>query len=308
MSFTISDTTYAGEAASGFITKAITGADTVQGGHVYVKDGIKKKFTIPRYDLDNIIQDRQATPNSSQGDQTVDGKVLDPQDYMIYFEFNPRDFEDHWHAVQLDKNLIDRKLPVTAESIVIQEVLKQHSKWFDRAIWQGNQTSGTAPYDKFNGLIVQAKADADLISVSSPITLTAANIKDELERGYVQIPNELLYDVNLKIFVSYKTAELYRAYQQAQANKGVDVTSAGVMRYNGKRVVPVAGFPDDAYMISLGSADMDSNLWVGVNSREDETNIKLDFVAKNSELMFVKVLCKAETNIAWGGQTIYYGA
>ena len=40
--FVISDTTYAGEAAQQFILKAITGADTINGGHVYVKDGIKK--------------------------------------------------------------------------------------------------------------------------------------------------------------------------------------------------------------------------------------------------------------------------
>jgi len=46
--FVISDTTYAGEAASTFIVKAITSNETVQGGHIYVKDGIKKKFIIQR--------------------------------------------------------------------------------------------------------------------------------------------------------------------------------------------------------------------------------------------------------------------
>ena len=40
MSFVINDTTYAGEVASQFIVKALTGADTINGGHVYAKDGI----------------------------------------------------------------------------------------------------------------------------------------------------------------------------------------------------------------------------------------------------------------------------
>ena len=45
-----------------------------------------------------MIQDRQATP-ISKGDLTVDGKSIKPVDYMIYTEFNPRDFEQHWRAV-----------------------------------------------------------------------------------------------------------------------------------------------------------------------------------------------------------------
>lgn len=74
--FVINDTTYAGEAASQFIIKSITGAVTVNGGHVYVKDGIKKKFTIPRWDADyeDFIQDRAATP-TSKGSFTVDANT-----------------------------------------------------------------------------------------------------------------------------------------------------------------------------------------------------------------------------------------
>lgn len=308
MSFTISDTTYAGEAASGFIVKAITGADTISGGHVYVKDNIKKKFTIPRYDLTNIIQDRVPTPTTSSGTQTVDAKTLQPEDYMIYFEFNPRDFEDHWEAVRLNPELIDRRLPVTVESVVLQETLKQHVHYFERAIWQGDKTSGTAPYNKFDGLITKMLADSSVIDVASPTTLSAANIVTELEKAYVLIPNSLLFDPNLKIFMSYASAEFYRKAQQNQTYKGVDITSGGVMRYNGKQVVPLAGFPDDHIVIAKGSASMESNLWVGINSREDETMIKMDFVQNNSELMFVKVLMKADTNTGWGSEVVLYGA
>ncbi|WP_315823011.1 hypothetical protein [Paraflavitalea speifideaquila] len=39
----ITDTTYAGEAASYMITKAVVGADTIEKGCIYVEDGIKRK-------------------------------------------------------------------------------------------------------------------------------------------------------------------------------------------------------------------------------------------------------------------------
>lgn len=306
MGFDIQDVSYAGRAASQFIVPAITGADTVQGGHVYIKDGIKKKFTIPRYQLGNIIQDRVPTPTTSLGTQTVDGNVLDPQDYMVYFEFNPRDFEDHWYSEELRQELIDRQLPVTVENVVLQETLKQHIKYFDQAIWQGNVASGTAPYDKFDGIIKRCQDDATVVDVPTPLTLTASNINDELQRGYLKIAKPLLFDPAVKCFVSYATAELWRQFQQAQSNKGVDVTSAGVMRINGKQIVPIAGFPDNKYIFAKSSASMDSNLWVGINSMSDETNIKMDFVAKNSELMFVKVLMKADTQIGFGSEIVLY--
>lgn len=308
MSLVINDVSHSGTVASQFIVPAITGADTVQGGHVYVKDNIKKKFTIPRYELGNIIQDRVPTPTSSVGTQTVDGKVLDPQDYMIYFEFNPRDFEDHWYSEQLRQELIDRRLPVTVENVVLQETLKTHIAYFDRAIWQGSISGGTAPYNKFDGIITKAIADATVLDVGTPTTLTNSNINTEFQKGHALIPNSLKFDPMLKYFVSYKTADLWREFQQNQANKGVDVTSAGIMQINGKRIVPIAGFPDDKYIIAKGSADMSSNLWVGINSNSDETNIRMDFVAKNSELMFVKVLMKADTQIGFGKELVLYSA
>ena len=140
--FVISDTTYAGEAAQQFILKSITGADTINGGHVYVKDGIKKKFTIPRWDADytTLIQDRAATP-TSQGSMTVDGVTIEPADYMIYMEFNPRDFEDHWYATQLNPTLIDRALPASAESVVVQGAMARHSKYFNKLIWNGDTST-----------------------------------------------------------------------------------------------------------------------------------------------------------------------
>ena len=89
MGLTINDTTYSGEVASSFIVKATIGNEIVQGGHVYVKDGIKKKYTIPRMNVgDDFIQDRVDTPVSGgsgtgKGTITVDARVLDPADYMI---------------------------------------------------------------------------------------------------------------------------------------------------------------------------------------------------------------------------------
>ena len=169
MPLVISDTTYAGEAASSFIVKAVVGNEIVQGGHVYVKDGIKKSYTIPRIVATDVVQDRVATPVSNVGSLTVDAKTLIPRDYMVYQEFNPRDYEDHWFATRLNKTLIDRALPATVESVMIQEVMKRHNKWLGKAIIQGDRTL-TTNLKYFDGLLTRAKASGSGVNkVGSPV-------------------------------------------------------------------------------------------------------------------------------------------
>ena len=307
MSYVINDTTYAGEVASQFIVKSLTGADTIAGGHVYVKDGIKKKFTIPRFDsnYEDLIQDRAATPTSS-GSFTVDGKVLEPEDYAIYVEFNPRDFEDHWYTTQQNDNLIDRALPYTVESVMVQEVMKRHSKFLNKLLWNGDKSKTSTKMKYIDGFIAKAMADSDTIDVLSPTTLSAANIIAEFEKGYLLIPAALKYDPQVKFYVSYATYDFYVTAQIAQTYKGVDVTSAGVPKYKGKEVVPVADFPNDVFMIAKGLPTMESNLWVGMNSTADE-GLKVAQLQANSELYFVKCLMKLDVQIGWGDETVLYG-
>lgn len=305
--FVITDTTYAGEAASQFIVKAITGADTIQGGHCYVKDGIKKEYTIPRWDSDynTLIQDRKATP-TSQGSFSVDGKALVLSDYMLYTEFNPRDFEDHWMATQLNATLIDRALPYSAESVVVQEVLKRHAKYFNKLIWNGDKTLSTN-MKYIDGWITKALASASTISVGSGnyAALTNLNIVAKLLLGYNKLPDSIKYDPTTKIFMNYTTFNLYDTAQKDQAYKGVDFTQVARDEFYGRKVVKIADMPDNCFFFARGSASMESNLWVGMNSTQD-AQLQLQRLQANSELWFIKMLCKADTQIGWNEETVLY--
>lgn len=305
--FNITDTTYAGEAASQFIVKALTGADTINGGNVFVKDGIKKKFTIPRFDVDyqDLIQDRAATP-VSKGELDVTGQAINPEDYMIYTEFNPRDYEDHWFATQLNETLIDRNLPLSVESVVVQEVLKRHAKYFNKLIWNADTTL-TNIYKYFDGFIKKAKNASDTAIVSSPTTLTTSNIQGEFLRGYNLIEDALRYDPDMKFYCSYATFDLYAQSQINQTYKGVDTTQEGKDTFKGRKVAKIADFPDNTFFIAKGKPTMESNLWIGLNSIADEGLI-LQKKQANSELYFIKMLMKADVQIGWNNETVYYGS
>jgi hypothetical protein len=306
----IQDTTYAGEAASQFIVKAITANDTINGGHAYIKDGIKKKFTIPRWDSDyeSLIQDRAATPTSA-GTMTVTGQVIDPQDYMIYMEFNPRDFEDQWMATQLDPTLIDRSLPYSAESVVVQGVMQRHQKYMNKIMWNGNDNlAAPSIYRYFNGWLTKASDSTSTNKVSTPTTLSASNIQAELLRGRALLPEALRFDPNMKIYMSYNTYDFYLASLIAQTYKGPDTSTVNVTatKFWGAEIVRIADFAADTFVFAKGMATTESNLWVGMNSVADE-GLVLRQLQANSELWFVKMLMKLDVNFGWDEEIVYYG-
>ena len=303
--FVISDTTYAGEAASQFIVKAITSNVMVQDGHIYVRDGIKYKFVIPRWDAvyTDLIQERQATP-VAQGNMTVTGQQLVLEDYMIYTEFNPRDFESHWFAQQLNPTLVDRTLPASVESVVIQQVLKRHDRFLNEIIWKGNKAN--TDYTKyFNGLKKKATDSSDTLKTGSTGTLSAANIQAKLQLGFDLIPAALKYDPEMKIFLGYAAYDYYLQSQINQTYKGVDITSVGIPTFRGLPVIKVPDFPADYYMIAKGNSTPGSNLWLGMNS-VDDPKIYMNRVQNNSELWFVKMLMKVDVQIGWNNETVTF--
>lgn len=315
---TLTDTTYAGEAASQFIIRAMTDNVMVNGGHMYVKDGIKKQYTIPRWDItfEDFVQDVKATPTPGLEKQTVTGQQLITKEYMVYHEFNPRDYEDHWFAAQIQGNtLIESEAPATVESVIVSEVLKRNGAFVNKLAWNGN-TSLTTKMKYVDGFKTKATAASGTVKTGSTTTLTSSNIATEFQKGYAVIPTALKYaalannngttNSRLKYFVSPTTFDLYCQYQIAQTNKGVDTTQIGVPKYRGIDVVPIPDLPNDYYMIAVGQPDMGSNLWMGMNSTDDANNIQLAKLQANSELWFIKMLAKIDFQIGWNEETVTY--
>lgn len=327
----ISDTTYAGEAAAQFITRPVIEMDTVQKGCIHVQDGIKKKYTIPRIDVTNFMQRRAATP-VSKGTITVDGKSLVPLDVMLYLEFNPRDYEQHWYAVQLQPKLLDRDLPPTAEEFTMLQTMKRLNEWFENATWrsriqfdpQGDavnptskgQVAGDADYFYFDGLMKKLLDASDTVSVSSAATLVSGtagggeeNILDAFKRTYLKVPKALLFKygaTGLKFHVSYATQQVYEEALTTAVYKNNDTTEKGINRYKGYDVVPLAGMPDNTIIACVSNPGIDSNLWLGLNSSADEEALQLARLQANSELYFIKGLFKMDTQVGFPDFVVLY--
>ena len=326
MALVINDTTYAGTFASYFWLPATFGMDTIQKGGVYVQDGIKKQHTIGRVDFANPLQSRTATPTTS-GTFTVDGRVLAPQDLMVYTEFNPRDYEQHWLAEQLSPTLLARELPVTAENYMMQIGLERAFEQIELGLWQGSTTYTAAPGSAgngqicfFDGFLKKMLADTAVKQVASPLPLSAAassgsvyNIVDAFnaliqlcatnKKALLSRPNRYK---RLKFFVSINTEQIYQTFITTTLTfKGVNTTEQGINKFKGYEIVPLAGLPDDTILFVEGLDDVSSNLYVGMNSTEDN-NLQLMRLQNNSELFFLKGLMKFDVQYGFSEQVFLY--
>lgn len=324
----IQDTTWSGPAASYMITRAVVGADTIEKGCVYVEDGIRKKKTIPRIEVSGFIQKRAATP-TSQGEVTVDGRVLTPADLMLYYEFNPRDYEAHFYAEQLTPKLLGRELPVTAENFMMMQTMKRLNEFFENAIHRSRiefdpsgaavnpttkgEVAGAADYFYFDGLIkklIDAATDPTYptILVGTPVALTTANIRDEFTRAINLVPKPLLGKFGkggLKFCVSYADYLKYGEALRTDAYKNVRSDEKAYDQFRGYEIEMLAGLPENTFYLGIQKPDIDSNTWVGINSTEDN-QLQLQRLQNNSELFFVKGLFKMDTQIGFPDQFVLY--
>lgn len=317
----INDVTYAGEAASQYITQAIIGLDTFDKGVVYVKDGIKKSLKIKRIDVSSIFQKRKATP-ISKGEINIDGRDLVVEDMMVYFEFNPRDFEDHWDSQQLANRLLDAELPADAESKIMMLTSMRMAEGLEKFAWrarkqydlEGDAVNPTSKGDTaeaqdffyFDGFIKKMLDDSTVVDVSTPTTLTASNIRAELTRAIKLLPFALIGDFSkVSILMGKQDFLKYDQALREDTNKNQDSTATSNTRFAGYPIKVLSGIPENTFVVTNTMASADSNLWVGLNSVDDSL-FEINKVANNSELWYLKALMKMDVNHGWGTQTVLY--
>jgi hypothetical protein len=323
---------YSGQVLEAFVTKAVVGNDTVDKGLVYLKSGIKSKYAIPRLGLGNIIQDRKSTPVSptdGKGDFKFDERSLEPQDFMVYTEFNPRDLEKYWEFAASDGKLVFRKLDAKAQVAMVGEIMKAVNEYVGKALWMGRKTGGTSinkggiatnpnelgtgDYNKFDGFLYKfldnikngVAGDKVKLAGNSAIT-TGDEAIAALNATFKAIPKALRGRSDLRIVMDYDTWDLYDEYLINLPNKGRDFAGTNSERFRGIPIVVVNGAPDQTIVAGIFGANIRSNFWVGVDYVEDVDTLQVDKLQANSELYFFKMLMKMDVQVAQPSEIVLH--
>lgn len=326
-------TNYTGEVLEDILTYTAQENETYKEGLIHIKAGIQKKYTLPSLQLGSIIQDHKVTPVSpsdSKGDYQFTERCLEPNDFMIYIEFNPRDFEKYYKFTQPNGNLVFRQLSPEVQATMIHLLLEKKMGYINSAIWNsatptekakvkdiGGETTTiigadneAGPQKYFNGAIMRmlinaaAKPETEeakggqIIKAGSGALTTGEAVEKELYAMWKVTPPKVRKKAGLVILMDYASWDKYDEYVSSKTYKYTDNRQENQHMFRGKRIIPMTALPENTIIIGCFTSGVDSSLWMGVDYVNDEDVLQVDKLQNNSELYFFKMLLKMDVNIA----------
>ncbi len=207
------NTTFYGKDLEGFYANALLTGNSKS--EFKLIPNVKSKVKIGQLNLGNILQDADCS-FSSTGEGTLAQKTLEVCPVKINLEYCQRTFEtDYLSQLLRPGSNNDEIMPASVESFLLEQVAKKVSADTEQIVWKGDSATASYPLAICDGLQKQFKADAAVIDVVGTASLTSANIIAELTKVYNAIPEQLILEDDMRIFLS---PSAHRAYRQALAN------------------------------------------------------------------------------------------
>lgn len=332
---TYAGNTYAGEVLEDLLVYTSQENDTFQEGLIHIKPGIQSKFVLPHVALGKIIQDNVPTPTSSHGSKGSNGeneytfseRYLEPQDYMVYIEFNPRDYEQYWKPFQPEGQLLFRELDPKVQATMLRLILDKKEGYMGDCIWAsakggkrtdiesdsadnieigGETEAGPMKYfdgfmarviDNVNSTDANEKATGQVIVAGNTAMTTGQQVEQALYTMWRKCPKRLRKNKKLTFVMGWELFDLYDQYLSSKDVKYTENTDVNKYRFKGKRLVVINGIPEQTIALGKFTKDIDSCLWMGVDYAADQDSVKISPLQNNSEMWFFQMRLKMDVNI-----------
>ena len=262
---TISNSSYAGEKAAGFIAAALLSANTLDKGGVTVKPNVNYRQVMQKIAVGDVIADASCDFTATS-DVTLTERYLTPEEFQVNMELCKKDFESDWLSIQQGFSAHDT-LPKSFAEYLISHVAAKVATKTELNIWNG-QNANAGEYD---GLIELMKADADVIDVVTTETaITPANIIAELGAVIDSIPTQIYGNEGLSIYISSADARSYVRAQAALGYKDLYHVGQTAMDFEGVKLFVANGL-NSGQMVA---AEKD-NLMFGTGLASDFSTVKV---------------------------------
>jgi hypothetical protein len=307
--------TYAGEAASGYIAAALLSANTLDKKLVTIMPNVKFKSVIQKLDVSGIVQDASCDFTTS-GSVAISEQVLTPKELQVNLLLCKQEFVDSWEALQLGFSAFD-EIPKHFNDFLISYVGGKVAEATETSIWQGS----TATNGQFGGFqtafsasIAAGGAGAVLAAKSGSIivsgSVTAANVLDKLNSVVNTIPDTVYGKPDVLLYVSTDVA---KAYQQALAGGAIGANGWNnqmnvgekPFNFNGIEIVWCPGMASSKIV-----AAQKSNLFFGTGLLSDYNEVKVIDMANIDGSQNYRIVMRytGGTQFGIGQDIVYYGA
>lgn len=306
--------TYAGEAASGYIAAALLSARTLDNKLVTIMPNVKYKSVIQKLDVSGIVQDASCDFVTS-GSVSISERVLTPKELQVNLELCKQEFVDSWEALQLGFSAFD-EIPKNFNDFLISYVGGKVAEATETAIWQGTSANGSFPGFQAAlsasiaaggaGAVLAAKSGSVIISGS----ITSANVLSVMNSVLDTVPDTVYGKEDLLLYVPTNVA---KAYQQALAGGAIgangwnNTMNVGEkpFNFNGVEIVLCPGMSASKIV-----AAQKSNLFFGTGLLSDANEVRVLDMANIDGSQNYRIIMRytAGTQFGIGQDIVYYGA
>jgi hypothetical protein len=307
--------TYAGEAASGYIAAALLSANTLDKKLVTIMPNVKYKSVIQKLDVSGIVQDASCDFTTS-GSVAISEQVLTPKELQVNLLLCKQEFVDSWEALQLGFSAFD-EIPKNFNDFLISYVGGKVAEATEESIWQGNNSLNGefgGFQTAFSASIAAGGATAVLAAKSGSIVIsgsvTSANVIDKLNSVVNTIPDTVYGKPDVLLYVSTNVA---KAYQQALAGGAIGANGWNnqmnvgekPFNFNGIEIVWCPGMSSDKIV-----AAQKSNLFFGTGLLSDYNEVKVIDMANIDGSQNYRIVMRytGGTQFGIGQDIVYYGA
>ena len=306
--------TYAGEAASGYIAAALLSANTLDKKLVTIMPNVKFKSVLQKLDVSGIVQDASCDFTTS-GSVAISERILEPKELQVNLQLCKQEFVDSWEALQLGFSAFD-EIPKNFNDFLISYVGGKVAEATEQSIWQGTNVNGqfTGFQADFSASIAAGGASAVLAAKSGSViisgSVTSANVLDKLNSVVNTIPDTVYGKPDVLLYVSTNVA---KAYQQALAGGAIGANGWNnqmnvgekPFNFNGIEIVWCPGMSSDKIV-----AAQKSNLFFGTGLMSDYQEVKVLDMANIDGSQNYRIIMRYTAGVEFGiGQDIvYYGA
>jgi hypothetical protein len=262
---TISNSSYAGEKASGFIAAALLSANTLDKGGVTIKPNVNYRQVMQKIAVGDIIANASCD-FAATSDVTLTERYLTPEEFQVNMELCKKDFESDWLSIEQGFSAFDT-LPKSFAEYLISHVAAKVATKTELNIWNGvNANAG-----EYDGLVTLMSADADVIDVTTVETsISPSNIIAELGAVIDAIPTTVYGSDNLSIYISSADARSYVRAQAALGYKDLYHVGQTAMDFEGVKLFVANGLTSG----QMVAAEKD-NLMFGTGLQSDFSEVKV---------------------------------
>ena len=318
--------TYAGEAASGYIAAALLSANTLDKKLVTIMPNVKYKSVIQKLSLSNLISDASCDFTAAAS-ASITERVLTPEEFQVNLQLCKQQFVASWEAMQLGFSAFD-EIPKNFNDFLVSYVGGNVAQATEIAIWQGtNATNGQ--FDGFQTLFSASVAVAGATDVlparvsggtSSIISgsVTSANVIQKLQSLVETIPTAVYGKQDLVIYVPTNVAKAYQLATAGLTSTGTTLANVGANGYDNQFTIGAKPYNFNGIDLVLcpGMSDskmvaaQKSNLFFGTGLMSDYNEVKVIDMANIDGSQNYRVIMRYTAGVQFGiGQDIvYYGA